>query len=285
MKRILDVAVFLLCYLCFAHPALAQADVAGSKDFPGISRMPNTFLQTYNFSRFDSFAFPVKEGNREKKEMVEGARTFIRYKIKNGTAPGSALETTRNYQRAFLTAGGQILYEAGGANNRTATFRLQREGLEVWVYLNAYTVDYELTIVERQGMAQQVTIDAAAMESSLASTGRVAIYGIYFDTGQAEIKPESAQAIAEIAKLLTANPAMQVYVAGHTDMVGDARSNQLLSQHRAQAVVNELVAKHGIARGRLDALGLGPYAPVASNKTEAGRAKNRRVELIDRANQ
>ena len=111
MKRILQVAAFVLLYLSIAQAALAQADLPGSKDFPGITRMPDTFISAYTYSKFDSFDFVVKDGNREKKEPVEGARTFLRYKIKNGVTPGSALETVRNYQNAARAAGGEVLYD------------------------------------------------------------------------------------------------------------------------------------------------------------------------------
>ena len=124
-------------------------------------------------------------------------------------------------------------------------------------------------------------MDAAAMAQGLSDTGQVAIYGIYFDTGKSELKPESEPALDEIAKLLKASPMLKVFIVGHTDMVGDPAANVKLSQARAQAVVMALVTKNGIAAVRLTPFGAGPYAPVASNKTEDGRAKNRRVELVE----
>jgi len=87
--------------------------------------------------------------------------------------------------------------------------------------------------------------------------------------------------VAEIAKLLKENVALKVAIVGHTDMVGDAAANLKLSQARAQAVITALVTKYGIAGARLMPFGNGPYAPVASNKAEEGRAKNRRVELVE----
>ena len=96
-----------------------------------------------------------------------------------------------------------------------------------------------------------------------------------------DIKPDSEPAIDEIAKLLTSNPTLKVGIVGHTDMVGDAAANMKLSQARAQSVINDLVSKHGIAAARLVAFGAGPWAPLASNKTDEGRAKNRRVELVE----
>jgi outer membrane protein OmpA-like peptidoglycan-associated protein len=159
--------------------------------------------------------------------------------------------------------------------------RLRKGSSEVWIYVLAYTNDYSLNIVEKQAMQQDVTVDASAMASSIADTGSVAIYGINFDTAKSDLKPESGPAIDEIAKLLTNNPTLKVYIVGHTDMVGDAAGNVRLSQARAQSVINELVSKHGIAAVRLIAFGNGPYAPVASNKTDDGKARNRRVELVE----
>ncbi|OGW39683.1 MAG: hypothetical protein A2Y97_13755 [Nitrospirae bacterium RBG_13_39_12] len=106
------------------------------------------------------------------------------------------------------------------------------------------------------------------------------MYGIYFDTGQSVIKPESEAAMSEIAKLLKKEAGMKVNVVGHTDNVGGIDSNMKLSQARADAVVQALVGKYGIGANRLKAYGVGPLAPVASNDTEEGKAKNRRVELV-----
>jgi OOP family OmpA-OmpF porin len=138
-----------------------------------------------------------------------------------------------------------------------------------------------MVIVEKQAMQQDLTLDAKVLAGSIGEAGSVAVYGIYFDTGTSELKPESGPALVEIGKLLQQNPALKIFVVGHTDMVSDVATNMRLSQARAQSVVNALVTQHGIASGRLIAHGDGPYAPVASNKTEEGRAKNRRVELVE----
>jgi OmpA-OmpF porin, OOP family len=281
MKRILHTILAVLMCVLMAPALLAQADYPGTKDYPGIERMPNTRTLGYTYNKFDSFDFPVTENNKEKSQSVEGARYFFHYKVKDGVAPGGALETIRNYQNAAKAAGGQILYEYTAGVNRRTTIRMRKGASEIWLFINAYTGEYEMTIIEKQAMEQQVTMDAAAMAGSIANTGSVAIYGIYFDTGKSVVKPESEPAIVEIAKLLTKSPAMKVYIVGHTDMVGDANANQMLSQSRAQSVINELITKHSISDARMIARGLGPYAPVASNKTEEGRAKNRRVELVE----
>jgi outer membrane protein OmpA-like peptidoglycan-associated protein len=115
---------------------------------------------------------------------------------------------------------------------------------------------------------------------SIATTGHVALYGIYFDHDKSDVKPESAPTLAEIAKFLKAEPKLSLYVVGHTDSVGTYDYNMALSARRAAAVVKELTGKHGIAAAPLKPAGTGPLAPVAPNDTEDGRAKNRRVELV-----
>ena len=119
----------------------------------------------------------------------------------------------------------------------------------------------------------------AAMQKSLAESGRVAIYGVYFDTDKAVVKPESKAALDEMGKLLNANPNLKVYVVGHTDNQGTLAGNMDLSQKRADAVVKALEAGYKIPAARLSPR-VASLAPVAANDAEAGRAKNRRVELV-----
>ena len=121
----------------------------------------------------------------------------------------------------------------------------------------------------------------AAMQKSLAESGRVAVYGVCFDTDKAEVKPESKAALDEMGKLLNANPNLKVYVVGHTDNQGTLAGNMDLSQKRADAVVKALEAGYrSRPRACRHAAWLASLAPVAANDAEAGRAKNRRVELV-----
>ena len=125
-----------------------------------------------------------------------------------------------------------------------------------------------------------VTVNADAMKKGLEAEGKIALYGIYFDTGKAELKAESAEQLEQMAKLLREQPALNVFIVGHTDNQGKFDSNLTLSQRRAEAVVTALVTQHQIAGKRLQAKGAANIAPVASNSSESGRAKNRRVELV-----
>lgn len=120
---------------------------------------------------------------------------------------------------------------------------------------------------------------AATLAGQIKKTGHVAVYGIHFAFDRAEITRDSSAVLAEVAKGLTTDPALRLRIEGHTDSVGNAGYNRALSQRRADAVKAYLVTTFAIAAARLSTQGFGPDRPVATNATDAGRAKNRRVEL------
>lgn len=139
----------------------------------------------------------------------------------------------------------------------------------------------ELIVVAPQAMEENMTlVNAEEMSKSLADSGKVILYGINFDTDKDTLRADSEPTLKEVAKLLTNNPRLNIHVAGHTDDQGKPDYNVDLSRRRAATVVRELTSKYAIAASRLDSFGCGLYAPVASNDTEDGRAKNRRVELV-----
>jgi outer membrane protein OmpA-like peptidoglycan-associated protein len=136
-------------------------------------------------------------------------------------------------------------------------------------------------VIESQGREQKmVKVDAAEMARAIATTGRVALYGILFDFDRATVKAASAPVLTEIAALLQSNSDLKLLVVGHTDMAGTFDYNRTLSQRRAEAVVTALVRDHDIDKARLLPVGVSFAAPLASNQTEEGRAQNRRVELV-----
>lgn len=142
-------------------------------------------------------------------------------------------------------------------------------------------VNVSIVYVKPKAMEQSmVTLKSGDMSKSISETGRVALYGVLFDTNRTELKAESLATIAEIAKLLTAEPKRRLIVVGHTDTVGSFDSNRDLSQRRAQAVVSALITQYKIDAKRLLAFGASFSSPTASNDDETGRAKNRRVELV-----
>lgn len=135
--------------------------------------------------------------------------------------------------------------------------------------------------VEPKAREQQMqTLTSSEIAKGLDANGKVAIYGILFDTGKAEIKPESKPSLDQIGGLLKQQTGLKLHVVGHTDNVGMLPANLDLSRRRADAVAAALAKDYGVARDRLTANGVASLAPVASNGSDAGRTKNRRVELV-----
>jgi OOP family OmpA-OmpF porin len=139
-----------------------------------------------------------------------------------------------------------------------------------------------LQIVESGQMPSgQVTVDSAAMKSGLQKDGKIALYGLHFATDSAALEPDSDVTLKQMGDLLKQTPSMKVYIVGHTDDSGALAHNMTLSQQRAEAVLKALVSHYDIAADRMAAKGLASYSPVASNHDETGKAKNRRVELVE----
>ncbi len=271
------IAAMLFCAVVVSVAAAPaqQADNPGFKDPELFTRMPVFYGDWVKESPFDAYNFRVQGG---KEQRVEGHMfTYLyRWDEARGARP-SGLQMMRNYQNAAKRIGGKVLFE----NDEYLTLLVSKGGKETWVSVEPYGSQLALVIVERELMKQEVTANADALRGVLAEAGHVEVPGIFFDFNKAEVKPESRPALEEIAKLLKANPSLRVYVVGHTDSVGGLEANLKLSEARAAAVVKALASEHGISAGRMKAYGVGPLAPVASNKTEEGKARNRRVELVE----
>jgi OmpA-OmpF porin, OOP family len=149
-----------------------------------------------------------------------------------------------------------------------------------------FQIEKGQTIVQlntvRAGVMEKkmVVLNADKIQNGIRAEGRIAIYGIFFDFDKAELKPESEAQILEMARFLKTRAETKVFVTGHTDNKGPLDYNLSLSERRANAVVARLSSRYGISADRLVARGLGQLAPVASNDTEEGRSKNRRVEMV-----
>jgi OmpA-OmpF porin, OOP family len=273
--------LFVLALIGMGSTAAAAADPndrTGSKDPPIFTRMPGFHIERADVIDFDRVEFAVANG---KTEFVEGRRYGVAYQANEGTKHPSGLQVTRNYANANKAAGGETIYEYEDGGRLFVTLKLVKGGSEFWTEVAAASNGmYHVNMVEKQQMAQAVAANADVWAGSIRDTGRAAVYGIYFDTGKSDLKPESEAAIKEIAKLLKSDPALKLHVVGHTDNVGTLADNIKLSQSRASAVVQALVTKQGVAAARLTGNGVGPLVPAATNDSDAGRAKNRRVELV-----
>ena len=307
-------SVGLLAGAIFGLSAQA-ADVAGSKDHPVVSRYAGSEILKYEVKDFDSFTLPTgqvrdRRSGPSASQPLEGHITRIHYRAPEGR---SALEVFRNYEQSLKTGGFTPVFQCenlacgndfsyavnppsvmhfSGKDQKYLAARLSRPTGDVYVSVyttaaygvggaNKNRVFTLLDVVEVKPMQTgQVVVDANAMAREIAATGRVALYGIYFDSGKADVKPESQAALAEIAKLMKQDAAIKLLVVGHTDTNGTFDYNIDLSRRRTQAVVQALASSHGVNAARLKPWGVGYASPVATNRAEDGRAKNRRVELV-----
>lgn len=276
--------------------------------------------ETKEFTDYSLLTGPAKnyggiEQNRDATIILEGKVTRITYRA---PAERSPLEVFRNYEAALAEAGFEQIFncareECGGRNfnhaaspknyymgfgeyhaeQRYLAASLNRPGSEVYVSLylvlnksgggpDRNRALVQLDVIELTAMDEQmVLVDANAMLRDLAAEGRVSLYGILFNYDEDTLLPESGPQLEEIGELLSQNPELRVFVVGHTDGQGSYEYNVDLSQRRAGRVVESLVNDHGIDRNRLQPVGVGMVAPVATNRTEEGRTLNRRVEIVE----
>ena len=292
------------------------ADKPGSVDHPLVSRYQGSEITGYVTSSYDSYLLTTKPSTKitdpktpARGMALEGAYTGIVY-----AAPPSrsSLEVFANYQTALQRAGFQILWSCktdcgtlfsqnqttgtkapvtvdtfyNAQDTRYLAAKLTRPSGDVFVaVVTAFAVkrtNILVEILETKSMdTGKVQVDAGALLDGLRRDGKVALYAVFFDLDKAILKPESKPQMEEIAKLLKNTPDLNVFVVGHTDGTGTLAYNQDLSKRRADAMVAALIKDYGIPAARLSPAGVGPLAPLASNRDEAGRARNRRVEIVE----
>ncbi|MBV6442160.1 MAG: DUF4892 domain-containing protein [Haliscomenobacteraceae bacterium CHB4] len=305
-------ALFYLSFL-FAIPQILHAqakDVPNSQDHPIVSRFAGSVIKFYDTKTFDAYSLRLGSIDRGKesaaqKQDLEGAVTRIIYQ---SPKTNSVLEVFRNYEQALVQGGFEQMfrcelgacgtgfsgsYPSGSMGHVRGFVEQQRylamqrsddNGTQYVAVFIVMTHDGPVTrldVVEMKPMKTgQVTVSAAQLKSDFEKTGKAVIQQIYFESGKAVLKPESKPALEEVAKFLKERSDLNIYVVGHTDSDGGFDFNQQLSQQRAQAVVDQLVKTHSIASNRLIAKGVSYLCPVADNSTDAGKAKNRRVELV-----
>lgn len=263
-------AVVLLVLTSAGFIRAQEADAEGCKDHPLLSRMKNFIIESCR-SSYDEHEYFLSDSETK---MIEGNRTYVHYRLKEGAAQPSYLQVRRNYTNALKTLGATLLTE----RDNYASWKLVKGEKETWIALQVYDDgwQYDLNIIEIAAMVQEVM--ANEMLEALNKDGFIALY-INFDTGKADLKPETQGTIDQIIALLNGSDDLKVSIEGHTDNVGQPAANKTLSEQRAKSVMNA-VLKGGIAAGRLSAAGWGQEKPVADNRSEEGRAKNRRVEIV-----
>jgi len=302
-----------------AHKALVAAvsalllpssvGAAGVDEKALLTPYPQSKLISEKVTEFDDYELvngridSAKGACKEKQELQGRVARFYYENPKTR----SHAEIFANYRDAAMKAGFQTIftckeegcYRDGKPSNNNAfcgdrsigtlpsagtrylAAKLPRKDGDLYLAVHVYEHFTDLHYVTVKPMETGlVKVDAKALRAGIRTDGHVAVYGIDFDTGKAELKPGSAPVIAEIAKLLKDDPTLKLHVVGHADAVGALDANIGLSKRRAESVVKELTTRQGIAAARLRPDGVGPLVPLASNDTEEGRAKNRRVDLV-----
>lgn len=276
-------AVLLLVLVPFL--ALAE-DVPDSHDHPAVKRWPGSSITDAEYREAETFKFPVSDGATKK---VEGRYLFNIYRLPPKV---TCAQVARSFDAAFKALGftvhsgtaapaPDVVWPAGkwvsGEGNG-------RSGGQVFALAGCPADNFEgpelfVWVVDNQRLQPPVEPDAAALTAAITRNGRVALYGITFIAKKADVSPDSAHALEELATVLKNQPDWILRIEGHSDNAGPAKTNLALSKKRADAVKAWLVSKHGVADARLTTDGLGDQKPLSPNTTEIGRANNRRVEI------
>jgi OOP family OmpA-OmpF porin len=289
---------------------LPSTTLAGGIDEKALlTPYPQSSLISEKVADFDDYDLVIggidsAKGVCEKKQKLQGRVARFYYENPKGR---SHAEIFANYRDAAMKAGFQTIFGCReeecyldgkpsnsnafcgdrsigtlpSAGTRYLAAKLPRKEGDVYlaVHVHEYFTDLHYVTVKPMETGL-VKVNAKALEAGIQTDGHVAVYGIDFDTGKAELRPGSAPVIAEIVKLLVDLPNLRLHVVGHSDAVGALDANIVLSRRRAESVVKELVTRHGIGAARLRPDGVGPLVPLASNDNEEGRARNRRVDLV-----
>ena len=271
--------------------------IAENDGHPLITAFEGSYIESQEVKEFDKQQLvigKVQQNGTVKTEKIEGKVTRIDYRDPDNR---SSLERMRNYEQALKKGGFEIIYNCSKEEcgpeiqietigyyppERYLTAFLKRKEGNVWIGVFVAAGPWtKIRIVEEKPMETgMVKVTADILKKNILKDGHMAVYGIYFDTGKSDIKPESSETIKEIATLLQKNPSLQIYIVGHTDNAGKLKDNIELSNKRAAAVVKELITRYKIDASRLEAGGVGPLAPVATNDTKEGKELNRRVEIV-----
>jgi OOP family OmpA-OmpF porin len=258
----------------------------GGPDQPLLSGLPSYTVEkgkVQDFGNFGGGGFncgphtvctsAVPGFNDQGKLIAEGKVSLFSYHTEGN---GSELSIERNYHNAVKSLGGRKLNFQDSLNSEHVYF-VEKGGRRTWIVLEIFTGQaYNLTYIEEKAMAQGVTVNELA--DAIGKKGYATVH-LNFDNNSAVIKADSAPTVREIVKLLADDKSLRLSIEGHTDNVGNAAANKALSKARAESVVKALVQAKVDAK-RLEAKGFGSEVSVADNRSDEGRAMNRRVELV-----
>jgi len=312
MKKV--TVIFAIALLMISTNLFAQrtTDIKGSKDYPMVSRFKGSIIEWYQNKNFDRYYVLSLKDHKISPYEIDGKITRIQYSVGK---EHSVFEIYKSYENSLKKTGFEILTTLDnrncGVNLQERLYNDEFHGLNKLpraaanpgddkfaylaakkkinnkdIYIVVYTADErgDLLItfdaIEVQGMEEDL-VTVKNLDESITANGHIAIYDIHFDTGKSKIKPGSSVALKNIAEYLNAHTSQKFLIVGHSDNVGNFDANIKLSKERAKAVMNELITKYNVKPEQLKSYGDGSTAPVASNSTNDGKAKNRRVEIVE----
>jgi outer membrane protein OmpA-like peptidoglycan-associated protein len=279
MKRFTPV-MFLLTLMLAGFPVLrAQApaklapDQAGCVDSKFFAKFFECRIDNCEKKDSDHRDVPIGEDDRGEaiNTSIDGNSRSLMYECREGTTPASIVAQAAT---ALKTAGFEIPYKFSDAE---ASLTARKD--DFWITVEAASRFYTLTEITAVGPDYSTVTDAASIAELLLRNGHLPLYAIQFLPGRPDLAPSATPILEEVMTMLNDHPDWHLRIEGHTDNTGTKMGNMTLSFKRASAVATWLTT-NGIKRTRLDAQGIGDVRPIADNTTEAGRIKNRRIELV-----
>ena len=272
----------IICITIFANlPIKAQkTDAEGCQDYPLFQRKAGYRMETCIIKDADTVAFPIE--NRISQDMkmqtVMGNSSFYWYIASADSARIPALIMFRNFEDSLRKHRGYVVARAIEIGNPGSfiTGKIEKENVTIWMLIQASNNDYMLTVVEKQRKIN--VLSAENIWNILDSRDSVTV-DIFFDDDTTTIIPASYPVIDQVHEMLVRHPLVKVSIQAHTDNTPGPRNSKILAAERAKVVLDVLTAK-GIEKNRLKSCGWGWDKPVADNRTEEGRTKNRRLVLV-----
>ena len=287
-------------------------DKANTQDHPLLERYPNSVITDFKTLDYNQAKLAIKPFSDSDGRLVAdnfinvaGKITYIAYDLPDGL---SGYQVFENYLSALSNKATELLYICR-KEDACSESSYMNSGDKITDNLSSYTCTREFNLVAKTKIAESqfayinlcvsqhhvtqviieekaftkdlISLSANEMAQGLSKQGKVAIYGIHFESNSDIILNTSVAAFEQLASLFAMRAELNLYVVGHTDSQGDEEYNQALSTKRAQAVINKLVQSYGVAKERLQARGVGELVPVSTNRDEEGRQLNRRVELVE----
>jgi outer membrane protein OmpA-like peptidoglycan-associated protein len=254
-------------------PAATEPDARGCVDSRTLPKLPSCRIDNCELKRDDQRDVPVREDEKGEAVLaaIDGDSRSVMYECREGMAPETVVQEA---VAALKAATIPVLYQFVGSEGTVTA----RKG-DTWLLVEAAAHYY--TLVELKAVPPDFAsiTDASGFCDAIDRYGHVPIYGVHFLPGRPELAPSSEAALKEVAIMLEAHPEWRFRIESHSSDVGTKMANMTLTAGRASAVAGWLV-NYGIRRVRLEPMGMGDTHPVAENTTEAGRAKNDRVDLI-----